>query len=85
MTIVSRLHWRCRRGTKELDLLLQGFLDSQYALLDPVEKDSFETLLELQDPELIDWLWGQAEPPRELASIVARIRASALAKFKDQI
>ncbi|MFZ1712954.1 MAG: succinate dehydrogenase assembly factor 2, partial [Nitrosomonas sp.] len=33
MNEVNRIRWRCRRGMLELDIVLQRFLDNQYARL----------------------------------------------------
>lgn len=75
---LKRLQWRCRRGTRELDALLGGWLDRHAAGLDGPQLDAFDALLDQQDPELWDWLMGHAEPPRtDWVAIVADIRAHA--------
>jgi antitoxin CptB len=72
----ARLAWRCRRGTKELDLLLQRWLTRVYPVADAGSRALFENLLELPDPELSDYLLGGAQPEREeLAALVELIRA----------
>lgn len=60
----SRLRWRCRRGMRELDRLLCGWLDMRYPHAGDVEKAAFSTLLEQPDPQLWDWLSGREAPPR---------------------
>jgi antitoxin CptB len=71
----ARLAWRCRRGTKELDYLLQDFLEHEYDWLSAAGKAAFEELLEAQDPVIIDWLWGNTElPSGELGMVVEKIR-----------
>jgi antitoxin CptB len=75
---LKRLRWRCRRGTRELDALLQGWLDAHAESLDATGLGAFDSLLDQQDPELWDWLMGHAEPPRaDWAAIVGEIRARA--------
>ena len=59
----GRLAWRCRRGMKELDLILESWLRRRYASATPAERDSFERLLDLPDPDLAACLLGQAPPP----------------------
>lgn len=59
---LSKLRWRCRRGMKELDLLLERFLERGYAELSEAEKDAFEALLARQDDELWDWFYQGREP-----------------------
>jgi len=69
----SKLLWRCRRGTRELDELLRGFLDSRWDTLDAGERVAFERLLEAPDPDLRDWLTGRADPPD--AALAGLVRA----------
>lgn len=73
-----RLHWRCRRGMLELDLLLQGFLDSGYDRLDERRRAGFVELLEYPDQMLLEYLLGRMEPVDPvIADVVAEIRRSA--------
>jgi len=71
----AKLAWRCRRGTKELDFLLQGFLKLDYDKLTVAEQRAFEKLLEAQDPVIMDWLWGNVPlPTGELGTVIGKIR-----------
>ena len=72
----SRLRWRCRRGVRELDVLLERFLDAGLAETSDARADC-EQLLEQPDPLLIEWLILGAPPPCELEDIVERIRTHA--------
>lgn len=69
-----RLLWRCRRGMKELDVLLERYVRSQLAQASAEDRASLTQLLELPDPELADYLFGHipASDPR-LAALVAAI------------
>ena len=58
----GRLRWRCRRGMRELDQLLGGWLDMHYVHADEAAKAAFAELLEQPDPELWRWLQGQGAP-----------------------
>jgi antitoxin CptB len=58
----ARLCWRCRRGMKELDLLLARWLESAWPAATPSRRRAFEWLLEQPDPDLADWLIGGARP-----------------------
>lgn len=53
------LQWRCRRGTKELDVVLNRFLEAQYDRLSDEELVSFNQLLDAQDTDLWMWLSGK--------------------------
>ena len=48
----SKLRWRCRRGTKELDTLTTRYLENFYDDATASEQSAFAQLLTLQDPEL---------------------------------
>ncbi|MFN2120929.1 MAG: succinate dehydrogenase assembly factor 2 [Anaerolineales bacterium] len=75
MTRRARLKWHCRRGMRELDLLLDEFLETEYEGLSTADRDRFERLLECRNEDLMDWLMEGASPPdEELAGIVSRIR-----------
>lgn len=75
---IKRLRWRCRRGTRELDALLGGWLDRHARYRDSTSLDAFDTLLDQPDPELWDWLMEHVEVPQEdWRRIVADIRRAA--------
>lgn len=52
MDNMAKLRWQCRRGTRELDLLLTKYLETQYPVADEEEKARFAALLKLDDIEL---------------------------------
>ena len=71
---LSRLRWRCRRGMRELDELLQRYLEQRYSSAQEKERRAFESLLELQDPILLSYLLGyQAPTDSELQHVITRI------------
>jgi antitoxin CptB len=71
-----RLTWRCRRGMRELDLLLAGWLERQFDRATEAQRGQFEALLELPDPQIAGYLLGGERPQAaELAALVESIRA----------
>ncbi len=58
----SQLHWRCRRGVRELDVLFTRYVSTFYPDLDDAKKAAFQDLLEVQDPVIMDWLFGKYDP-----------------------
>lgn len=71
---VYTLRWRCRRGMKELDVLLTRYLDRDYYTAPLGQRQAFELLLEKPDPEILDYILGRAVPEnRELALVIARL------------
>lgn len=75
MSAEARLRWRARRGTRELDRLLGGWLDHSYARADACARADFDALLDCPDPDVWDWLTGHAAPAPRFAAIVDEIRA----------
>lgn len=59
MSGMSRLRWLCRRGMKELDLVLIRYLEQHYAAAEAAEQAQFRQLLQLPDPELYNLLLGR--------------------------
>ena len=73
-----RLRWQCRRGMRELDLLLEDFMDAHYAGLNEDQRRAFRRLLECPDQLLLAYFMGRQIPSdREVAAIVQRIRHPA--------
>jgi antitoxin CptB len=71
---LARLRWRCRRGMRELDELLQRYLQRRYPYAPEIERRAFESLVELQDPILLSYLLGQQTPTDpELQHAITRI------------
>ena len=44
---------------RELDVLLERYLAREYAEAPPAQKAAFETLLSLQDPEILELITGR--------------------------
>ena len=77
MSEQARLRWRCRRGMRELDALLQAFLTDTYPALPDADKARFAALLELPDPDLSAYLLGRDVPADpEVRRLLARVRAA---------
>ena len=70
---LKKVLWRCRRGTKELDLILGNFVESRYRSLDSALREQFDKLLKIQDPVLADWLCFDQSPDSEFSEIVGEI------------
>jgi antitoxin CptB len=74
---LRRLLWHCRRGMKELDVLLERFALEVLPSASAQEREAFAELLELPDPALAGYLLGGEAPPQaHLAGLVRRIRGT---------
>jgi antitoxin CptB len=71
----GRLLWRCRRGMKELDVILERFARQGLTRASRAERQAFERLLGLPDPLLAGYFLGQERPADpELRLLAERIR-----------
>lgn len=74
----ARLRWQCRRGMRELDVLLLDYLERRWAFADEPEKAAFRSLLQLGDDLLIAYLLqGATVEDEALADVVRRLRDPA--------
>lgn len=72
---LGRLRWGCRRGMKELEVVLEYYLEQGYPCADQTEQSAFARLLQVSDPELAAWLiYGRPCPHPHLAQIVSILR-----------
>lgn len=55
----NKLKWLCRRGMKELDLLLMDYLAHDYLNSDAHTQSAFIALLHYSDPQILDLLFGR--------------------------
>ena len=75
MTDVAQLRWQCRRGIKELDVLLEDYLAQHYSSAPPAEQHAFAELLGLPDPVLLAYVMNRQQPEAEVKRrVVARLR-----------
>ena len=73
----ERLVWRCRRGMRELDLVLLRWLEQRYEDASPAQRAQFEALLDLPDPQLAAWLLQGAAPTAQFALLIETLRQAA--------
>ena len=77
MSEMARLRWLCRRGMKELDLLLENYFQHSYPGAPAADQQAFRTILELPDPELNDLILGRTESDdKDIARVIDILRSS---------
>jgi len=71
---IGRLRWRCRRGMRELDVLLTRYVDRHYAHASSEDQEAFRMLLESPDPLIHAYCLGSETPPTPvLAALIGII------------
>lgn len=72
----AKLSWRCKRGMRELDVLLERYLKEWFPLATVSKKQAFARLLELQDPVILGYLLKQEIPADPvIADVINEISA----------
>lgn len=72
---LRRLRWRCRRGMRELDRLLERYLDRRWPAVSEQERGIFLRLLDCEDDRLWRWFLGhETAPDADLDQLVQHIR-----------
>jgi antitoxin CptB len=75
---MGKLRWRCRRGMRELDILLTRYVDEEFHAASPADQSAFRRLLESGDPVIYAYCLGQERPTSpELAALIDRITSRA--------
>jgi antitoxin CptB len=63
------------RGTAENDLMIGGFVSAHLSSLTQADLDALETLMEIPDTVLADWLTGRVPvPPDQQTEMLRRMR-----------
>jgi antitoxin CptB len=72
---LARIRWKCRRGMREMDILMVRFLDRGYTELDNAGQQAFNRLLDAPDQDILHWLWSDSLPvDPELAQLITHMR-----------
>lgn len=58
------------RGTKEMDLLLGSFADRYVPGFSAIELKHYDEILQLNDPDLYNWITGVENPPANILNDV---------------
>tara|TARA_B100001079_G_C16078124_1_gene368698 strand:+ start:178 stop:435 length:258 start_codon:yes stop_codon:yes gene_type:complete len=54
---INRIRWKCRRGMREIDLLLREFANKELNSLGPDQILIFEEILNYDDQKLYDFIF----------------------------
>ena len=78
---LNKLRWKSRKGIRELDILLQNYLDTHYSSLDSLDKKLFEEILEIDTYDLLNAISGKSSYNEKYESIITRL--SKLSTLKN--
>ena len=78
---INRILWKCRRGMREIDLLLREFSQNKLNELNKSEIDIFNEILNYDDQRLYDFIFKK-EPLNN--KMHEKFIETNLKKFNDQ-
>ena len=78
---LNKLRWKSRKGIRELDILLQNYLDTHYSSLDSQDKKLFEEILEIDTYDLLNAISGKSSYNDKYESIITQL--SKLSTLKN--
>lgn len=59
---LNKLRWQCRRGIKEVEVILAPFFEDHFQSLSSELQQEFVALLECHDVDLFEWLTKRSYP-----------------------
>jgi|TARA_B100001996_G_scaffold158320_1_gene120694 antitoxin CptB len=72
---ISKLKWRCRKGVRELDILLSKYIETSYSVLPTKEKDIFLEFIEKDTYEILDILTNKKNSNEKFTNIVEALKS----------
>ena len=71
----ARLKWLCRRGMKELDVVMERYLNGRYDRAPEAERAAFVALTSEEDPQIWSWIMGFEDlPAGETGHVIEQLR-----------
>ena len=78
---LNKLRWKSRKGIRELDILLQNYLDTHYYSLNSLDKKLFEEILEIDTYDLLNAISGKSSYNEKYETIITQL--SKLSTLKN--
>ena len=80
---IPRLKWLCRRGVKELDIIMSHYLEYSFLDAPASEQKAFRELLQIEDPILFQLVVGKEKSPdAEQDKLLALLRTAIFDRNK---
>ena len=70
---LNKLRWKARKGIRELDILLQNFIETSYTRLDNDDKKLFEEILEIETYDLLNAISGKSSYNAKYEKIIKQL------------
>ena len=77
---LNKLRWKARKGIRELDILLQNYLETSYENLNTEDKILFEEILEIETYDLLNAISGKSSYNKKYENIIEQLSRLSILK-----
>lgn len=81
---LSKLKWKCRKGIRELDVLLTKYLEEIFINLPKQEQDIFIEFVNIDSNELFDIVFNKKISDSKFLKIIENLTSAGQAKNNEQ-
>jgi len=81
---LSKLKWKCRKGIRELDVLLTKYLEEIFINLPKQEQDIFIEFVNIDSNELFDIVFNKKISNSKFLKIIENLTSVGQAKNNEQ-
>ena len=81
---LSKLRWKCRKGIRELDVLLTKYLEEIFINLPKQEQDIFIEFVNIDSNELFDIVFNKKISNSKFLKIIENLTSVGQAKNNEQ-
>ena len=72
---ISRVIWKCRKGIREIDILLSRYTEKVYPTLDKKQQDMYVEFIDLDTYEILDMLVNNKTCDKKYQKIVEALKS----------
>ncbi|MAZ57016.1 MAG: hypothetical protein CMD73_00510 [Gammaproteobacteria bacterium] len=72
---ISRVIWKCRKGIREIDILLSRYTEKIYPTLDKKQQDIYVEFIDLDTYEILDMLVNNKSCDKKYQKIVEALKS----------
>ena len=77
---LNKLRWKARKGIRELDILLQTYLETSYDNLNNEDKMLFEEILDIETYDLLNAISGKSSYNKKYENIIMQLSKLSIIK-----
>ena len=77
---LNKLRWKARKGIRELDILLQTYLETSYDNLNNEDNILFEEVLDIETYDLLNAISGKSSYNKKYENIIMQLSRLSILK-----